>query len=306
MQSVTLIFSPYHNGVHGDAVGAGPIRLRDQGLVSTLRTLGVTVHEVDLEASYQADGDVGRSFEIYRQTAKLVTAACNDASFPIVIAGNCGASVGVLSGLSGSRKLGKEDLGCIWFDAHDDFNVPDSVLSGYFDSMAIATMADQCWKALTKTIPGYRPLNLKNLLHVGLRDVNDIERGRVIEADYPVIWGDSEEPVDFAKEITHCLDRKRPGDSTMVHVDLDCLDASIGQVNKFEPTTGGLLERDIIPIMKSLGERITPVSLTLASWDPQYDTDGEISRIALDIVSCFVESLIRTGHVATTKDDLTA
>ena len=36
--------------------------------------------------------------------------------------------------------------------AHDDFNIPDTVLSGYFDGMPIAIMAGQCWKALIQLL----------------------------------------------------------------------------------------------------------------------------------------------------------
>ena len=114
--SITLIISPYHVGVQGDAVGAGPIHLVQQGLASTLQAFGVDVREITVKPSMNADGDIGRSFEVIRQTAKLVTEARNASSFPIVLSGNCSATVGVHAGLSRCKEFEKSDVGCVWFD----------------------------------------------------------------------------------------------------------------------------------------------------------------------------------------------
>lgn len=58
MKSITLIISPYHVGVREDAVGSGPFRLLDDGLASSLKKLAVSVHEVTVDPSFQADGEV--------------------------------------------------------------------------------------------------------------------------------------------------------------------------------------------------------------------------------------------------------
>jgi arginase len=294
LHSVTVIFSPYHVGIRDHAVGAGPGCIREKGLLFQLQELGVAVHELEIGPVDGFDGDIGRSFEVFRRTARLVTAARDAGSFPIIVSGNCGASVGVLAGVSKSRGLKEEELGCVWFDAHDDFNVPDTVLSGYFDSMGIAIMAGQCWKALSKTIPGYKPLNLKKFVHCGLRDLNDIERSRVAEAGYPVIWGNTESHVDFKAELEKELD-KRSIDPAMIHVDLDCLDSTVGQVNKFEPAPGGLSEDDLIGCLKMLPAKVDAVSLTIASFDPVYDKNDKIAGIAIRGVVSFVRSLLDSG-----------
>ena len=295
LQSLTVIFSPYHVGIRGHAVGAGPSRVRDQGLITALQEeVGISVHEREIGPVDDFEGDIGRSFEIFRRTAELVTAARNAKSFPVILSGNCSASVGVLAGLRGSTELGNTDVGCIWFDAHDDFNVPDTVLSGYFDSMPIAIMAGQCWKALAGTIPGFKPLDLKRFVHCGLRDVNEMEHARVIEAGYPVVWGGAAKHVDFPEELSKVLE-KRQTDASMVHVDLDCLDATVGQVNKFEPTPCGVSEDDLMQCLKMLPTKVHPVSLTIASFDPAYDHGNKISGIAIRAVVTFVRSLLDSG-----------
>jgi arginase len=297
LRSVTVIFSPYHVGIRDEAVGAGPGHLRNSGLVSAIRKLGATVHEVEIDPVKDQEGDIGRSFEIYRRTSKLVTAARDADSFPIIISGNCGASVGAFAGLTGSAGLKEEDVGCLWFDAHDDYNVPDTVLSGYFDSMPIAIMAGECWKTLLPTIPGYKPLNLKRLIHCGLRDLSDIERTRVNGSGHPVVWGSTERKVDFPNELGKALEN-RPQGPDLIHIDLDVLDSTIGQVNKFEPAPGGLSEDDLINCLTMLPAKTTPVSLTIASFDPSFDKEGRIAGIATRGVSSFIKSLMENGLLA--------
>jgi arginase len=110
--------------------------------------------------------------------------------------------VGVAAGLWASNDLrgaGDDALGCVWFDAHDDYNVPDTVVSGYFDSQGIAMMAGECWKALLNTVPGFRPMQLRKVIHCGMRDVNDLERSRVEASDMGVVWGDATKKVDFER-----------------------------------------------------------------------------------------------------------
>lgn len=298
-QSITLIYSPYHVGIHNQAVGAGPFQIKDQGLVSSLRGLGVTVHECEIEPVDDFEGDIGRSFEIYRRTSKLVTAARDTGSFPIVVSGNCGATVGVHAGLNGSKRVDQNEIGCIWFDAHDDFNVPDTMTSGYFDSQPVAIMAGQCWRALVETVPGYTPLNLNKLLHVGLRDLNDLELERVKNAGYPVIWGNAGE-VNYPEVLSDALSQ-RTADATMVHVDLDCLSAKVGQVNKYKPEPGGLSEDDLYRCMESVPAKVRPLSLTIASYDPAYDEEVKIGAIAVRAISAFVRAMLRAGLLAATR-----
>jgi arginase len=259
-----------------------------------LQTLGVAVREVEVEPVDDFQGDIGRSFELFRRTARLVTAARNAGSFPVVLSGNCSASVGVLAGLSGSDGLKTREIGCIWFDAHDDYNVPDTVLSGYFDSMPIAIMAGECWKALVNTIPGYRPLSLERLIHCGLRDFNDLESARVAAAGYPVVWGKPERQLGYEEELFKVLDG-RSIDPAMIHVDLDCLGASVGQVNQYEPAPGGLSDEDLLGCLKRLPTKLVPLSLTVASFDPLYDKDDRIVDIATRVVTSFVKTLIDIG-----------
>lgn len=296
LRRLSLIFSPYHVGIRGKGPGAGPGFLKARGLTQSLQGLGLPIDEVEVEPVDDFEGEIGRSFEVIRRTAKLVAQARQQNTFPIVLAGNCSSAVGVAAGLHASGGYDDGQLGCVWFDAHDDFNTPDTVLSGYFDSMPIAMLAGQCWKGLLETVPGHRAINLNRLVNVGMRDVNDLERARVEKAGFDVIWGNTEKKVDFKGELRTVLQRKqlRP---TMVHFDVDSLDISIGKANQFA-APGGLLKADIVGCFKEISEAAEPVALTVASFDPSYDGAENLSSVAIESITTFIQSLVSSGVLA--------
>uniref|UniRef100_A0A8H7TK38 Arginase n=1 Tax=Bionectria ochroleuca TaxID=29856 RepID=A0A8H7TK38_BIOOC len=296
-KSITVISSPYHVGAYAQAVGNGPLALLDGGLIDKIRNQGVNVHEVTLPRVDSFEGEIGKSFELLRLTSKAVTQAVDSESFPIVLAGNCSSAVGVSAGLSAASKKGH---GCVWFDAHDDFNTPDALSSGYFDSMPVAMLADLCWKTLLKSVPGFTPMDLaKNFVHCGMRDVTELERSRVMEAGFKVIWGDAEKKVDFQSELRSVMVEKRFA-SSMIHLDLDSLDVSVGRVNKFS-APGGLLEEDLVGCLTDIPSRTQPLSLTVASYDPSFDNEGSITPVAIRSVVSFLKAMIQAGYIATSK-----
>ncbi|RKU41277.1 hypothetical protein DL546_000656 [Coniochaeta pulveracea] len=314
-KSVSIISSPYHVGVYDQGPGRGPNFLRSHGMLEEIRKLGVTVHEVEIDPVDEYEGEIGRSFEILRRTSKLVTQARNSGSFPIVLSGNCVASVGVAAGLSASDGLQGEEVGCVFFDAHDDYNTPDTVVSGYFDSMAISMLTGESWKQLLATVPGYKPLRLNRLIHVGMRDVTELERQRVLDAGMEVVWGGEEKPdgrsgqgfhlalLDRLEKVFRGDTRSRGGKQPpcLIHLDLDCLDASLGKANKFA-APGGLDEQELLASFSNINLHTLPVALTVASFDPAYEGADKIAEVAVNAVVSLLHMLITLQRLQTSED----
>jgi arginase len=311
-RSVTLISSPYHVGVRSHKVGGGPDFLKTNGLETSLHHLGFEVSHVELGNVDEFEGEIGRSFELIRRTSTAVATALKRGSFPIVLSGNCSASVGVAAGFNAYHygrqekirsdgkdpvcgEQGREEslLTSVWFDAHDDFNTPDTVMSGYFDSQGIAMLGGECWKGLLGSVPGHRPMNLqKQLIHVGMRDVNELERKRVMDANLDVIWGSEHGKVDYVPRLRELLDIKMFG-LTMVHLDLDCLDISVGQANQYS-APGGLSEADLLGCFEVITQHTRPVCLTVSSFDPSLKGADNIASVAIAAIVKLIQPLVRT------------
>src|SRR5688500_3791881 len=58
----------------------------------------------------------------------------HDAYFPILFGCDCMPSLGVVRGLK------PYDVGVVWFDAHGDFNTPETTPSGFIGGMPLAML----------------------------------------------------------------------------------------------------------------------------------------------------------------------
>ncbi|KAF5022974.1 hypothetical protein F66182_4972 [Fusarium sp. NRRL 66182] len=142
--TATIISSPYHLGTRDAAVGRGPTALLEAGYADAIRKLGIAVNHVELESVGEFEGDIGRLLELLRRTSKTARQVVQDSSFPIILAGNCSATVGVQAGITAAQDAVPS---CVWLDAHDDFN--------NLGSMGVAMLGGLCWKTLLTSIPGF-------------------------------------------------------------------------------------------------------------------------------------------------------
>ena len=107
--------------------------------------LGLPV-EREVVAALPDGGPWERMAALYEQVAEAVRAS---PSVPVVLSGDCTTSLGVLAGL---QRAGR-DPGVVWFDAHADFNTPDTTTTGFTDGMGLAIAVGHCWKAWSKACP---------------------------------------------------------------------------------------------------------------------------------------------------------
>ncbi|KAJ5496732.1 hypothetical protein N7463_008719 [Penicillium fimorum] len=289
--AIAIIFSPYHVGLRDHRVGNGPQRIRSLGLLDELEHLQIKYDIQEINPVDDFEGEIGRSFEILRRTSKAVTEAVAQNKFPLVLSGNCMASVGVACG------LGIKDLGFIYFDAHDDLDSPDVNENGYLDAMGLSMLRGESWKTLISSVPGYQPLEYNRFLYCGLRDQSEVQRQRVIDAGMTAIWGETSHKVDYPAELQAHLEQKNYSPA-LVHLDLDVLDESYGKVNDY-PSPGGMFESDLIRCMELVPKKSFLTPLTVCSFDPNAGDGDKIARIAIRAISAFIKSLVEAGNLIT-------
>jgi len=255
---------PYDSGFRGLRMGAGPERLLDSGVLDGLRAARVDVNVETFEASPdRLRGEIGSAIEIGQWLASRVTAARRDGAFALVLAGNCMTAVGTLAGLQArSRRV----PGVCWFDAHADFNTPETTDSGFLDGMALATLTGRCWKKLVKHVPDFRPIPDEQVLLFGVRNAEWLER-KALEAS-EIHWMKAHGDAPLATEELGTL-RDRFGE-VYLHIDLDVLDESEGKVNSYS-SKGGLTGKRLVQLVKEIGTSC--------------DVDGGIPAIARDVVT---------------------
>ncbi|KAL3459589.1 Arginase/deacetylase [Aspergillus heterothallicus] len=277
---------PYHVGTRDHRVGNGPHRIRSLGLIPALEKLNVPINVIEIPPVDTFEGEIGRSFELLRRTSTAVSQAAAQNSFPLILSGNCMASVGAACGLPA------RDLGFIYFDAHDDLDSPDVNENGYFDAMGLSMLRGESWKTLMNTVPGFTPRIYRDrFLYCGLRDHTPLQRRRVLDAGMAAVWGGAraDAKVDFAAQLERELSAREYGPAP-VHLDLDVLDESYGK--------GGLIAcMDLVPRM-----RMTPQSLTVCSFDPDAGDGDRIAGIAVRAVTAFVRALLDTNNLVKARE----
>lgn len=278
---VQLLVVPYDSGHRGRRMGAGPERLIAAGMERVLADHGHRVRTTPIELPRDAwTSETGTAFELMRRVAAAIVSSKD--SLPIILAGNCITSIGALAAYSPSR------TGIIWFDAHGDFNSPDTTTSGFLDGTALSTITGRSWRQLALTVPGFRPVPEDCVCLVGARDLDPAEKYLLSESGVATVG---------AAEIRSALPSAIGAigehvDRIHLHMDLDVLDASVARANTYA-VGGGLSVEDVEFAIALIGRELSIAGITLSAYDPAGDTDGRAVEAAMRLVSTAVKAAAR-------------
>jgi arginase len=267
---VDLIAVPWDSGARGVRMGAGPEHLLEIGIVEALERSGadVSVHMVEPDTSVFG-GEIKIAFEIQRLVAERVAHALSRERFPIVLSGNCNTAVGTVAGMT--RSSGSPPAVC-WLDAHGDFNTPDTTPSGFLDGMAVAMLAGRCWNGMTSKIPGFVPVPENQIVMTGLRALDSLEEENIEKSEV------KRAPIADAVSAIESTGRQE----LYLHVDLDVFDTSVGSANGYA-VSGGFSREDFMRFAADARGRMSIGACALTAYDPAYDADNRIGRLAVDI-----------------------
>ena len=285
MSAVDIIEVPYDSGHRGRRMGAGPGHLLASGLPDALRRDG---HDVDIEAvesGAEFRTEIGTQFELYRDVAARVAAAREANRFPLILSGNCGATIGAVAG------NGRPNLGVVWFDAHGDFNTPETSPSGYLDGMALAVIAGMCWRPIASSIEGFTPLAPRNLIHAGGSDFDPGESELLAQHGVPVVdlvrirsEGVIAAFTDAVAELSgRCSE-------VHLHIDLDVLDPAAAPANGYVRDSGGLSVAELEESITLLRTRLKVTSATVAAFDPSFDPERKTTASAVRLIRQLVRN----------------
>ena len=279
-RELRLICHPFHNGLEGVDMGAGPLRLAGHPAISDeLRGQGWNVHTETIDAPEPTDPEIVRVVEGARRLARRVRAAREIGAFPLVLAGNCNSSLGTVAGLG--------RVGVVWFDAHADFDTPDRSL-GFFDGMGLAILTGNGWELLRGTIRGFTPVDEPGVVLVGVRDLENHQRAPLEASAMHVLPGAAFGDGEFARALDE-LPRR-----VYLHIDLDVLDTSEGRANRFA-AAGGLSVDRLEWAIETIFERRTVAAAALTAYDPALDDDGRMARAASRVIRAIGRGAMESG-----------
>jgi arginase len=284
-ERLRLISHPFHNGLEGVDMGAGPLRLlAGPELPEELQAQGWVVESETVETPDAADPEIVRIAEADRRLARLVRAAVAEGAFPLVLAGNCNSCLGTAAGL----RPRAAPLGVVWFDAHADFDTPERSL-GFFDGMGLAILTGNGWELLRGTIDGFAPVDERDVVLAGVRDLEEHQRPQLEASELQVVPGRTAAGPAYAAALEG-LRRRVP--RVYLHVDLDVLDPSEGRANRFA-AEGGLTVRELERAIELAFERLQVAAAAITAYDPALDADGRMAQAAADVIKTIGREALR-------------
>ncbi len=296
---IVIVGVPTSLGGHLSGMERTPAGLRELGLVAALRARpllgGAEVRDAGdlaIDPGFVADDDPraknrARICEFLPRERDLVASAVGgDPAAPddprlLILGGDCTAHAGAMAGLRHAQP--ERRLAIAWFDAHGDFNTPDSTPSGNVWGMPFAMLCGRGDADLVSAAGGPSVDESHAALLGG--QVLDEAESRTIAASRIAHFGAGMlgTPAGMAALAGWAAAVGREVDAIYVAFDLDCLDVSGGWALTM-PETGGLWLPTALAAVRTLASTIPVVgfgatAVTLANGDGPKTVDA-IAQLA--------------------------
>jgi arginase len=279
---ICLIQVPYMAGDDRHGASKGPQRLVQSG-VELLAARGVAVDVERVQSSKPFGDSASASLLVCKALAPIVRHAIATGQFPLVLAGSCDASKGILSGFDHSR------CGVVWIDAHGDFNTPETTISGFFPGMSLAVITGHCYQNYWAQIGNNAPISEAATLLLGVRELDPSEHERLEHSGIQVVnWHEGKPQADMLT----CLDvlAKRVQE-VYLHIDMDAFDPQVAPGVADHPVSGGLSFQDMEEAIRAVAVRFRMRAAALTTYNPDRDQDEKTLRAGLRIIELLADCI---------------
>lgn len=293
-RTVEIVGVPMDLGTDRRGVDMGPSAIRYGGIATGLEDIGLdctiagdlsvpnpkhrdpeTVQQVDGQAKYLAE-----TAAVCQRLANHVDQIRADGRFPLVLGGDHSIAIGTTNGIASAP------TGVLWFDAHGDFNTPETTPSGNVHGMALAAIlgegvfGEMDW-AHTPTV------SPSNVALVGIRDLDETEREHLHDSDISVFTMSDIDERGIASVVREAIGIAT-ADVEQFHVsfDLDFLDPNEAP-GVGTPVRGGASYREAHTAMELLHEEAAAemTSLELVEVNPILDQHNRTAELASEIAA---------------------
>jgi arginase len=272
----------------------GPSAIRLAGLKDALKEIGHESEEsfppVSAPAQeYLDEGDPRAKFlapiaEACAVLASQVEKTMEDGIFPLVLGGDHSIALGTLSGLGSFYRRRNESWGCLWVDAHGDFNTPETTLSGNIHGMSLAAACGYGREELVKLNGDFRKLDPKNTALVGVRDLDPYEKDTMRKAGLRVYTMTAVDRLGIAETTRELIKFFRERVQRLhVSVDMDALDPMIAPGVGI-PLSGGFSYREVLLLAEELSASGLLGSAEVVEVNPVLDLRNQTAKMAVEII----------------------
>ena len=225
---VDVVKQPYSGSRNTPELSMNPDYIHAAGLERLIAAWGGElirpVQDVRLTAEQDRQyGEWNRLALANANFADIVRETRRDDLLTIGLEANCNGLLGMLAGLKYDTDGNEQRVGLVFIDAHGDFNVPETTLSGMLGGMPVAIAAGHALHNLRQTSGLAEPLPMSHIVWGGVRDLDPLEADRFREYEVQQF------SVDDIRRLSPELERQMDAlaarvDAIYVHIDMDVLD----------------------------------------------------------------------------------
>jgi len=285
---VDVIKNPYGGARNVPELSTNPDYIHAAGLERLIGEWGGElirpVQDIRLDAEQERQyGEWNRMALANANFADAVREGSRDDLITIGLEANCNNLLGMLAGLKYDSDGSARRVGLIFIDAHGDFNVPETTLSGMLGGMPVAIAAGHALHNIRKTTGLAEPLPMSHIVWGGVRDLDPLEADRF--AEYEVrqfsVQDIRELSANLKKQMRDLSDRV---DVIYVHIDMDVLDPAEVPGHNLTVDDGPSSE-DLAAALTLMFENPKATALGIAS-TPSFnlDPDGVSRQAALNLI----------------------
>ena len=289
---IEIIGCPVDLGAGRRGVDMGPSAIRVADLERHLERLGHKVTDFgDIDVMIPETLEAGPSTIRYKPA---ILRACDElraeverslaaGRTPVVLGGDHSLGIGSVSGSSNHyHRLGKP-IGLIWFDAHGDFNTPETTPSGNVHGMSLAVLhgfGDPDFVNLGGRAPKMDP---RNTVLIGVRDLDAGERD-LLRRSGVTAFTIREIDERGMRDIVNEAIRVAGAGTAGIHLsfDLDVVDPEDAP-GTGTPVDGGISYREAHLAMEMIGDLADIVSVDLVEVNPLLDQRNATGVLAVEM-----------------------
>lgn len=292
-EKIRIIGVPMDLGASRRGVDMGPSALRVAGLQARLKQLGRQVEDIGNIAVKQPEeqhyGEKNAKYldeiaETCKGLADTVRKTLEADLLPLVLGGDHSIAVGTMAGVAGYFHKQSKRVGMIWLDAHGDMNTPESSPSGNVHGMPLASIMGYGPAELTE-LAGVKPMvEPRNVVLVGVRDLDSKERRLMKESGVHVFTMRDIDERGMREVMSEAL--RFAGDDTAgvaVSLDMDFVDPSDAP-GVGTPVRGGVTYREAHLALEMIADSRSMVSFELVEINPVIDLHNTTATLGVELV----------------------
>jgi len=292
-KTIAILGAPLDLGAGRRGVDMGPSALRVANLNARLHSIGCKVEDLGNVSVEQAESSrVGPASARYLKAiaatcdalARRVEKAAGQGKFPLVLGGDHSIAVGTISGMAQHFRKKQQKLGVIWLDAHTDMNTPETSPSGNVHGMPLACLVGEGPRALTHLYGVSPQVDPKNVVLVGIRDVDITEKPVVQKSGVRVFTMRDIDERGMRAVMQEALQIASAG-TAGVHLSLDMDGVDPDEAPGVgTPVRGGFSYREAHLAMEILSDSHKLTSMEVVEVNPVLDTANRTALLAVELV----------------------